>query len=250
MNLMGQGIPLGKWFGIRVELHWLFVIFAGFTIFSSRDPGNKAMIMAILFGTVLLHEFGHALTCIAVGGTANHIVLWPLGGMAYVSPPPRPWPQLLTTIGGPAVNAILAPTFYLILKYVIPLMPLDTLLTSTVAYISFYGCFINIALLVFNLLPVFPMDGGRIVQEILWFFIGYPKSMLISGMLGTVGGAAFVVLGLGLVSISIPLPIIGEYPLGVQGEQDTMLIIIGIFAAMNSFGVYRQAQTMLTWRQN
>ena len=70
-----------------------------------------------------------------------------------------------------------------------------------VAYAIAYGQFMNTLLLVFNLLPIFPMDGGRIVQELLWLKLGYRRSLQIAGMIGTVGGAVLVVLGLGLAQI-------------------------------------------------
>ena len=62
-----------------------------------------------LFVIVLLHEFGHALACRQVGGQANQIVLWPLGGVAYVAPPPRPGPTLWSIAAGPLVNVALTP---------------------------------------------------------------------------------------------------------------------------------------------
>jgi Zn-dependent protease len=253
MNFFGQSIPLGRWFGIRVEVHFLFVIYAIYTIYRAKNPTNEAFFMAVLFGTVLLHEFGHSLTCRAVGGTADRILLWPLGGLAFVAPPPRPWPQLLTTIGGPAVNVALIPIFYVLLRFVLPLIPPESMAFNFLENIWFAGFEISLVLLIFNLLPVYPLDGGRIVQEILWFFVGYPKSLLISGMTGTAGGVAFVGLGLGLAQISLPIPFLGSFPLGGDfrtGHVDTMLVFIGIMAAFASFNVYRQAQQIESWRKN
>ena len=91
MNFFNQGIPLGRWFGITVVIHWTFIIYAAYLLFAGRNPQNPlwpdALFLGLLFATVLIHEFGHALACKAVGGQAYHIVLWPLGGIAFVQPP-------------------------------------------------------------------------------------------------------------------------------------------------------------------
>lgn len=253
MNFLSQSIPLGRWFGIRVDMHVLFIIYAIFQIYGSHAPIDEAVFMVVLFGTVLLHEFGHSLTCRAVGGTADRILLWPLGGLAFVAPPPRPWPQLLTTIGGPAVNVVLIPICFVLIRFVLPLVPAESLAYGYLWNILSSGFEISIFLLIFNLLPVYPMDGGRIVQEILWFFIGYPKSLLISGMTGTAGGIAFVGLGLGFAKLTIPIPFVGDYSLGGDyrtNHVNTMLIFIGIMVAYASFNIYRQAQQMESWRKN
>src|SRR5437016_593598 len=102
MNFFNQGIPLGRWFGITVVVHWTFLIYAAMRLFDQRGHNVplEALYIVLLFGTVLLHEFGHALSCLAVGGQALHIVLWPLGGIAFVQPPPKPWAWLITTVCG------------------------------------------------------------------------------------------------------------------------------------------------------
>jgi Zn-dependent protease len=248
MNLLTAGIPLGRWFGIRVNVHWTFLLLAFYWIRSAPDPQAQAMFLGVLFGTVLLHEFGHSLACRSVGGRADYIVLWPLGGLAFCAPPPRPWPQLWTTVAGPLVNMVLIPLLLLLHLFVLPLMPPQTLAYSVVHRIVEDGLPINIFLLMLNLLPVFPLDGGRIVQEILWFFVGYPRSLLIAGMLGTVGGIGFVVLGLGLVQLSIPIPFLdASFHLG--GGENWQLIFIGIMAAMESWRVYQQAQQIQGWQR-
>ena len=84
---------------------------------------------------------------------------------------------------------------------------------------------INRGLLLFNLIPAYPMDGGRILQELLWYVLGYPMSLKIAGMVGTVAGIGFVVLGFGNHTIEIPIV---HYRLG---GPDTMLIVIGILCA-------------------
>src|ERR1700749_2888675 len=122
MDFFQQGIPLGRWFGITVVVHWLFVGYAAIEISRSGDPAFSALYMFLLFAVVLLHEFGHALSCKAMGGEAVHIVLWPLGGIAFVKPPGNVWAWLVTTACGPLVNAILWPAFWLILVFGMPVL--------------------------------------------------------------------------------------------------------------------------------
>jgi Zn-dependent protease len=249
MDFFNQGVPLGRWFGITVVIHWTFLLYAGNDIFT-RDPRlplwYSVMYIVLLFGTVLVHEFGHALSCKAIGGEALHIVLWPLGGIAFVRPPAmNPWAWLVTTACGPLVNAILWPTFWAINTYVIA----DMAITSQFHLMLRIACGmmedINRVLLLFNLIPAYPMDGGRLLQEILWIFIGYGRSMMIAGMVGTVAGVGFILLGLGVTSIHIPVL---NFSLG--GGVDVMLAVIGLLCAMQSFAIYQRSQEIAGWKKN
>ncbi len=251
MNFFNQGIPLGRWFKITVVIHWTFILFAAYQIFQAPTGARfeSTLFMGLLFATVLMHEFGHALACQAVGGLALHIVLWPLGGIAFVQPPNNVKAWLITTVCGPLVNAILWPLFWCILRYGLPelarhLDP-DSQAFNVILIVVVDMMYINKMLLLFNLIPAYPMDGGRLLQEILWLFIGYPRSLQIAGMVGTVAGTGFVVLGLGLQQISIPAL---DFRLG-DGESPT-LVIIGIMCAMQSFAIYRRSQELQSFRRN
>ena len=104
---------------------------------------------------------------------------------------------------------------------------------------------INKMLLVLNLLPIFPMDGGRLMQHILWPIAGYRNSMVITGMVGTVGGAILVLLGVGATSIKIPYV---DFTLG--GNSDYFLLFIGITCAMASWGLYQRSMEIERWKKN
>jgi Zn-dependent protease len=249
MDLFGGGISLGRWAGIRVMLHWSFVLYAAMQIFGSRYPGHIALYMALLFGIVLLHEFGHCFACRAVQGRADHIILWPLGGLAMCLPPDRPWPQLATTAGGPMVNVLLIPVLWALRQYAVPALPGASMGAAYAWMMVEYAIEINALLLTFNLLPAYPMDGGRLLQEILWPILGYGRSLLVAGMVGTVAGVGFVVLGLGLHRVEIPAPWLDNHM--ILGERtDVMLIAIGVMVAMASFGAYRRAEEITRWRKN
>src|SRR4029077_13934975 len=104
-------IRLFRFSEIDVFLHWSWFLLAFYEINARKGRyssigWNVAEYLA-LFLIVTLHEFGHALACRQVGGTANKIVLWPLGGVAYVEPPPRPAATLWSIAAGPLVNVVL-----------------------------------------------------------------------------------------------------------------------------------------------
>src|SRR5579863_10452634 len=112
-SLQQGSIRLFRLSGIDVFLHWSWFFMAVYEINTrsglySSVRWNVLEYLA-LFGIVLLHEFGHALACRSVGGTADRIMLWPLGGVAYVDPPQRPGATLWSIAAGPLVNVALLP---------------------------------------------------------------------------------------------------------------------------------------------
>ncbi len=227
-NFYGWSVPLftvPRWVpgirGIEVRMHLMFIVIVVAELIWHAKPGTQglifsAMAMATLWGLVLLHEFGHCLACRLVGGEADKVLLWPLGGLAMCRPPHRWWPSLVTTVGGPGVNFVLIP----VLGGAIlalgggwgavvfnPFNPYgvvfgETWLTQGTSYARhflWWTYYMNLLLFSFNMaLAMYPMDAGRIVQELMWWRLGYRKSMLIATNLGLV--VAFVVGVFGLMS--------------------------------------------------
>ena len=181
-------IHLFRFAGIDVYLHlsWFVVaiIMIGYRAHFYSSYVWCAYEYLALFAIVLLHEFGHSLACRSVGGRADQIVLWPLGGVAFVDPPPRPGPVLWSLAAGPLVNALLIPILTLIL------MAAQSMgLASTMP--NFYPFLrtlwiINVVLLGFNLLPIYPLDGGQILRALLWFPLGRARSLMIASAIGFV----------------------------------------------------------------
>lgn len=177
--------------GIDVFLHWTWFVVALIAVQRSRAYSSLAWNAAeylSLFAIVTLHEFGHALACRQVGGRAEQIVLWPLGGVAYVDPPQRPGATLWSIAAGPLVNVVLLPPLLGLYWFGASQgwsADLVTLLQSV--------AIINGGLLLFNLLPVYPLDGGQILRSLLWFGLGRARSLLVAASIGFVG-----VAGLGL----------------------------------------------------
>ena len=198
---------LFRFAGIDVFLHWSWLLVAGFVV-SNRQHAYSSPLWNLfeyrsLFGIVLLHEFGHALACRQVGGHANTIVLWPLGGIAYVAPPQRPGAVLWSLVAGPLVNVVLAPIFFGALL-VLDRSGAIAGRPDLASWLWMVGV-INLTLLIFNLLPIYPLDGGQILRSLLWFAIGPRRSMLVASGIGLVGVAALIGFALWRRSIWIGL---------------------------------------------
>jgi Zn-dependent protease len=190
-----DSIHLFNFAGIDVFLHWSWFLVAVYEI-QSRSGRYSSIAWNIfeylaLFLIVLCHEFGHALACRQVGGNANRIVLWPLGGVAYVDPPPRPGATLWSIAAGPLVNVALVPVLAFI-----SLLNHDQLLTDAggpnLSGLVPTVFWINIGLLIFNILPIYPLDGGQILRSLLWFVLGRARSLMAAAVLGLVGAVAFI----------------------------------------------------------
>ncbi|MDE3100022.1 MAG: site-2 protease family protein [Verrucomicrobiota bacterium] len=180
-------IRLFRLFGITVYLHWSwFLVLVYFlTILHGVPPVLIVLVCVSLFAIVLMHEFGHQLACRQVGGQTHDIVLWPLGGVAYVSPPQRPGATLWSIAAGPLVNVLLFPIFGALFWLAVSAGWQDTH-PEVSAYIL-YLFKINILLLFFNLLPIYPLDGGQILRSLLWFVFGKARSLMIASVIGFIG---------------------------------------------------------------
>jgi len=174
-----------------------------------------------LFLIVLLHEFGHALACRSVGGLSDHIMLWPLGGVAYVNPPPRAGALLWSIAAGPLVNVALLPVTigaYLVARHSFAMLPPDF-----IRYL-YMVAFINGGLLAFNMLPIYPLDGGQILRALLWFVVGRAKSLYAASVIGVIGAAVVIVLAL--------------------IWQDVRLIVLAAFGGMRSLQGFKHASAI------
>ncbi len=187
-------LRLFRLFGIDVYLHWSWFLIAIFKIqdptHQYSSPGWSWLEYLTLFLIVLLHEFGHALACRQVGGQANQIVLWPLGGIAYVAPPPRPGPMLWSIAAGPLVNVALFPIFTVLLAWTQSAGWPEAM--PDVSMFVLWIWRINTVLLMFNLLPLYPLDGGQILRSLLWFVFGRARSLMIATIIGFIGMAALI----------------------------------------------------------
>ncbi len=233
---LSWSLSVGRISGIPVRLHMFFLLFAGFElVYAALEPepltpgasvAQATAFVLMLFGAVLAHELGHCGAARRVGGYAREILMWPLGGLATVEYPQTPRHEFLVTAAGPAVNVVLG-TFtaavMLATGFRPPLRPLAA--THSFDGEVFYdgwpfwaGTFfaINLMIVVFNLLPAFPMDGGRLLRALLWTRLGHRQATLWA-----VQVAKLTAIGMVLVAIY----------LGLQDHRigHTVLLLIGIF---------------------
>ncbi len=206
--------PLFSFKGIRVYIHWTFLLLLGWVAMSSWAEGkgwavvrNDVARMLLLFLCVLLHEFGHALTALRLGIRTRDITLLPIGGLASLERmPEEPRKEFLITIAGPLVNLVIV------------------LLTSAVMGVAYFrsllaqgytepdgwmglGAFLvmaNASLFLFNMLPAFPMDGGRILRSILASWMPRPKATRIAVQVGRLFALGFI-----LVAFAYQQPMLG-----------------------------------------
>lgn len=223
--LLNGSIPLFHAFGIRVRMHSSLLLFILLTLilgssYAGYDLSQRALSMGILFGIILIHEFGHCFACRSVGGTADDILMHVLGGLATCDPPRRPLPTFWTVAGGPLVNVVicaiaaaavyfLTPTAHQIWSahnggvaarhFVESLNPFASFLPPVASYsvATWHWTFrLSYTLLLFNLLPIFPLDGGQMLQTVLWPKMGYFRSMYLSTIVGMVGAVVLALFGL------------------------------------------------------
>jgi len=187
-------IRLFRFANVDVFLHWSWFLVAVFEI-NARAKSYSSITWNIaeyvaLFAIVLLHEYGHALACRSVGGSADRIVLWPLGGVAYVNPPPRPGATLWSIAAGPLVNVVLFPVLLLLSRMSGVLDGAQGLSNPHALLRAVF--YINFGLLIFNILPIFPLDGGQILRSLLWYPLGRARSLMAAAVIGIAGAAAFI----------------------------------------------------------
>lgn len=219
-NPLGWSIRLFRVAGITVRIHLFTIVFLFFMIVWSILPsqmgfGFMALAMTSLLLVVLAHEFGHCFACRWMKGDADRIVLLPIGGLALTRPVETWQAHLVTSAGGPVVNVMIVPFLVAALfavglgDHVVfnPLVPGMTLsapefqASSTVAAYAKVGLwwlhYTNIAILAFNaLVPAFPLDGGRMLQALLWPRLGYRRAMEATVVTGFVAGTLLIGLGL------------------------------------------------------
>jgi Zn-dependent protease/CBS domain-containing protein len=204
---MGGSFKIGRAFGIDVKVHWTFLLllgFFGFTAYQQSGSLSSAlvtvMIIVALFICVLLHEFGHSVVAQRLGIEIRDITILPIGGLARLrSLPDKPWDEVKIAIAGPLVNVVLAPIFFgiaLLLGGNLAAPPNILQGVQSAGQVFVYLGYINVALVVFNLIPAFPMDGGRVLRGLLATRLGAVRATDISSAVGQFFAATFFLIGL------------------------------------------------------
>jgi len=202
-------LKLGQVSGIKIEVHWTFTLILLWVVFLDLQSGGNAtssllnvVLILVLFFCVVLHELGHALTAKKFNIETQKITLLPIGGVAMLDKmPENPKQELLVALAGPAVNVVIAMMLLLVipLKSYVGLQPEEIeQLLSLLSFQNFlfYIFIANIMLVVFNLIPAFPMDGGRVLRALLSFKWSRVKATNIAANVGQVFAVVFFMLGL------------------------------------------------------
>ncbi len=217
---------IGKIYGIPIRIHLTFffiLIWGAYRYGGENDPSGLfygAFLTLLLFAIVLLHELGHSVAALWFGISVEDITLLPFGGLARLARmPDKPWQEFVVAAAGPAVNVILLGLCLPLLIYSVD----ETRLLNWRFWFSYmrqpswleilrFFAVVNISLLIFNLIPAFPLDGGRIFRAFLAFFLPYHLATRIAVMIGQ----GFAIL-LGFVG---------------WNESEILMIVVAIFIFM------------------
>ncbi|WP_242158917.1 site-2 protease family protein [Aestuariivivens sediminis] len=206
---MKANLNLGRVSGIKIVLHWTFFFLIAWVVISELKRGGNAasiffniILIFAVFTCVILHELGHALAARHFGILTKKITLLPIGGMASLERiPESPKQELVVSLSGPLVNVMIAMFLYIII-------PVDEFMRSNFTEtfevlmgfsfqnFLFYLFLVNMGLVIFNLIPAFPMDGGRILRALLSIKLSRVKATQIAATIGQVIAVLFLLAGL------------------------------------------------------
>jgi len=199
---MKWSFKLGTFAGIGVYVHWTFLLLIGWIFFAhlsqGKDPAQAAVgvgFILALFVCVVLHEFGHALTARRYGVKTRDITLLPIGGLARLERiPEKPMQEFWVAIAGPAVNVVIAAVLLVVL---VLLNSLNQLYQVEFFKGNFLArlMWLNVFLVAFNLLPAFPMDGGRVLRALLAMRLGRRRATAIAANVGQGMAILFGIIG-------------------------------------------------------
>ncbi|GAB4539160.1 MAG: site-2 protease family protein [Anaerolineae bacterium] len=202
---MGWSIKLGRVFGINIQVHFTFfliLIWGALNFGGQAGPAYGLLVTVALFTLVLLHELGHSLAAMAYGIPVRDITLLPFGGVARLERmPEKPLQEFVVALAGPAVNVVLAIALAPIVLGLAAVQAEPLALISMRSQGGLPGLLsflliANVSLALFNLLPAFPMDGGRIFRAGLGLFLDFPRATSLAVTVGRM-----LAVGLGIFGV-------------------------------------------------
>jgi len=230
---MRRVLNLGKLFGIHLRLHfsWFIIFILVNVMLVYPDFSNwlnwlvGISISILLFTSVVVHELAHSLVGKVYGVPVDSITLFIFGGVARMTKEPeKPGTELKMVIAGPLCSLVISSLFF-ILWTIVP----DN--AGPFAVIFEYLCLINVSLALFNMIPGFPLDGGRILRSILWKITGnYQHSTRVAARLGQGTGILFIASGLAIAIIQ---------PLELDWFNGLWIMCIGWFLTSNATASYK-----------
>ena len=250
---MKWSLSFGRVAGIKILIHWTFLILIAWIVIQSALQGQSSSqilwtlaFLGSIFVCVFLHEMGHSLTAKKYNIKTRDITLLPIGGLArFENMPEDPKQELLVALAGPAVNLVIAAIIFLGLSTTgmpdLEATDLGSIYSGNFLYLLFSA---NLILAVFNLVPAFPMDGGRALRALLSFKLNRVKATRIAAGVGQVLAIGFVFIGLFYNPI---LLLIGIFIfLGAQAESSfaqTKDLLHGYRVADVTMEEYKRLQT-------
>ena len=199
---MSWSINIGRIAGTAVRIHLTFLLFLGWIFLSSWYSGGQQaawsglLFIVLVFACVLAHEFGHIFMARTFGVATPDVTLLPIGGVARLERiPEKPSEELLIALAGPAVNVVIAFALMLFAGAKLDAQHLVAVESGRVAMIDKLAA-VNLFLAVFNMIPAFPMDGGRVLRALLAIRLGHVRATEIAASIGQV-----VAFGLGFLGL-------------------------------------------------
>jgi Zn-dependent protease/CBS domain-containing protein len=248
---MSWSFRLGRIAGIPIYVHWTFLVLLAWIALGHWQHGQSlaATLQAVasviaIFGCVVLHELGHALAARRYGVPTADITLLPIGGVARLQRiPEHPAEELVVALAGPAVNVVIAAVLLLVgvspYPQVVQVGGAGFLIRESFATRLLD---INIMLVVFNILPAFPMDGGRVLRALLAMALDYGRATRIAASVGQVMAIVFAMWGLGLLPfLSVLIPFI---PAG----GNPLMLLIALFVWIGAEAEAQQVQERMALR--
>lgn len=248
---MTGALRIATLFRIPVRIHWSFLLIFVYVLYTGYaqgwDTNNiiwSLIFVVALFGCVVLHEFGHALTARCYGVETRDIILSPIGGVARLDRlPEQPLQEFLVAVAGPLVNTAIALTLSPYLLTLSPqsrtqlfqviLQPESNYFPTGLSQLDYFLAgliLLNLTLALFNMIPAFPMDGGRVLRALLSIRLQRHQATRIAAYIGQ--GLALLFLGYGILF-----------------EQNIFYFFIGLFVFFAASGEYRMVRTQYLMRQ-
>ncbi|NWG21899.1 MAG: site-2 protease family protein [Chloroflexi bacterium] len=250
---MGWSFPVARVAGIDIKIHITFFLIVilgaigGGTVYGAAGAVFGAVLVLLLFLCVTLHELGHGIAARAFGIPVREIILLPLGGLALLGRnPSKAWHELVIAAAGPLVNVLIAGMLLLVTGTALAfgVFDMDALQMEAGAFPapSLQGLLVwllqaNIMLVLFNLIPAFPLDGGRIFRATLAMLIGQRRATRIATLLGQ--GIAILLGIFGIVSGNFLLALVAVFIFlgagqeNAEGQARTMLVTMRVGDAYN-----------------
>jgi Zn-dependent protease len=220
LKLLLYGIPLGRWRGIPLHLHLTFFLLVLYLVLTTQALWLDLSLIGVWVASTLLHELGHCEAARKVGGKAERVIMWPLGGLALTAHPDTPKAEALVAGAGPAVNlflALAAGAILLVRPDVPELGDLRLGGSSLVTSACLLVALVNAFLFVLNVVPAYPLDGGRLFRALLRWPLGWKRATLAAGLVALVLGGLLAWAAIAYkIFLMLPIGVIVMFSSGRQ----------------------------------